>query len=318
MQRIDVTRALGLEVNVDCPDCRPLDILENPAITDIIVYVNPPEFYRVLRLIDPAWFEGRSVAGYFLWELSGLPRWWRPALRSLDEIWVPSSFVGDLVRHALPSRSPPVRITPPLVDGTEWRPATQRERADARDVLGIPQSAFVVLCSFSMTSTLARKNPLAAIESFRAAFPRHSGALLIIRCLDQAVYPDGAAQLHAAVAGDDHIRLVLEERFKTSLLPYYRAADALITLHRGEGFGLNIAEALAMDIPVVATAWSLNDEFLAHPLMHPVGSRQVPVVDPQAVYDAVPGATWAEPALDEATKALKAIAARRGFGIRTA
>jgi glycosyltransferase involved in cell wall biosynthesis len=113
--------------------------------------------------------------------------------------------------------------------------------------------------------------------------------------------------LRDAAAADPRIRLVLEETKNTAVMPYYQAADAVITLHRGEGLGLYVAEALAMRIPVVATGWSLNDEFLADPLMHAIGARQIPIVDPQHMYDIVPGTTWAEPDVDEAATALRSL-----------
>ena len=120
------------------------------------------------------------------------------------------------------------------------------------------------------------------------------------------MFSPGVAELRAAASDDDRILLMSGPNIP-SMRDCYRAADAYLSLHRGEGFGLNIAEALMQGIPAVATAYSINDEFLAHPLFRPVGSRQIEVVDPQHHYDIVPGATWADPDIREAADLLRQV-----------
>jgi glycosyltransferase involved in cell wall biosynthesis len=307
VQRIDLTAAIGLPENIDRSDCCGLEILADDSITDLVVHMNPPELYRAMRMLDPAWLDSRAVVGCFMWELHRAPSWWAPAIDSLDEVWVSSRFVKEALVDVVPDAASRVCIVRYGVDRSAWRPASTEERAAARRLLDLPTTEFVIMTSFAMSSSLARKNPIGAMESFRAAFVAGEPARLIVRCVDHHVYADGVAALRDAAATDPRIRLVLEETKNTAVMPYYQAADALITLHRGEGFGLYVAEALAMNIPVVATAWSLNDDFLAHPMLYAVGASQIPIVDPQHMYDIVPGTTWAEPSVDDAAKALRSL-----------
>lgn len=310
VRRIDVTDLFGFDRNIEAGECRGLDALSEPGLTDIVIHMNPPQFYRALRWIDPRLVKERALIGYFAWELARVPRGWQAALACVDQVWVPSVFVRDAIGAGLPAATPRIRVSPHRLQPDIWRKPTLRERQSARGEFGLPDGVFVFLTSFAMTSSLARKNPLGAVHAFRKAFPKGDRQVaLIIRCLDHEAYPKGRQRLLDEAGMDRRIRVVLEEKFGTSIRRYYHAADSLVSLHRGEGFGLNIAEALAMDIPVVATAWSLNDEFVSHPRFYGVPSTKVPITDPQRMYSNVSGTTWADPDLDEAARLLNMVRA---------
>ena len=83
--------------------------------------------------------------------------------------------------------------------------------------------------------------------------------------------------------------------------------DVLVSLHRAEGYGLTIAEAMALGRPVVATGWSGNVDFMAGPGCFAVPWRLVPARDPQATYD-LPDAVWAEADVAAAAVALRQVA----------
>jgi glycosyltransferase involved in cell wall biosynthesis len=160
-----------------------------------------------------------------------------------------------------------------------------------------------------MKSTLARKHPMAAIEAFRRAFPAEVNATHLIRCLDHAAFPEGLARMQAAASGDERIRVVAIGREESSIEDAYLACDVYLSLHRSEGFGLNLAEALSMGLPVIGTRWSLGDAIADHRLFIPVPSTLVGVVDDQHLYDRVAGARWAEPDVGFAADALSRVAA---------
>ena len=88
----------------------------------------------------------------------------------------------------------------------------------------------------------------------------------------------------------------------------YAKADVLLSLHRSEGFGLTIAEAMLAGLPVIATNWSGNVDFLTKERGVPIGYRLVPSRDPQATYDHA-HMHWAEPDIGEAAEALRRLRA---------
>jgi glycosyltransferase involved in cell wall biosynthesis len=97
-----------------------------------------------------------------------------------------------------------------------------------------------------------------------------------------------------------------------------RDCDAFISLHRAEGFGLGLAEAMYLAKPVIGTAWSGNMDFMTAENSHPVPYELVPV--PQGAYPQAENQEWAEPNLDAATAAMLALvddqAAAKALGAR--
>jgi hypothetical protein len=162
-----------------------------------------------------------------------------------------------------------------------------------------------------MAANFTRKNPLAAIAAFQRAFPR-SGAMsafLLLRCPDASNYPAGEEALKRAAHDDDRIRIL--NRAAAPLMMFYQAIDVYLSLHRSEGYGLQLVEALQVGADVVATGWSIGDDISKRPGFHPVRSTQTPVRDPQGVYAAVPDATWAEPNIADAAALLTQCARER-------
>ena len=100
---------------------------------------------------------------------------------------------------------------------------------------------------------------------------------------------------------------------QASLDALYGEADAVISLHRSEGFGLVIAEAMLRGVPVVATGWSGNTDFLSKATGMPIGYDLVPAVDPQDTYD-FSETVWAEPRIEEAAQALRTLAEQSSAG----
>ncbi len=286
-----------------------------PAGAPLVLHVNGPSLPAALLALPRSLLRGRRVVGYWAWELGVVPATWRHAAPFVHEVWAPSRFTAAALESLVPGR---VRVVPHPVACSPPRPSALG-RAD----FGLPENAVVVLVSFSLASSFARKNPHAAIAAFRAAFAGRPDRILLLKIVHADHAPGDMEQLRAMVAGDAHIRL------ETRLLPaadshaLTRCADIVLSLHRSEGFGLVPAEAMLLGRPVVATDYSGTTDFLDATCGMPIPYRLVPAVDPRGVFEA-PGAVWAEADVPAAAAALRRLAddpalrARLGEAGRTA
>lgn len=303
---------------------RPEGVLDRAALRTlapgpIVVHLAPP-LYEAMYFWMPRKLRRRArLIGYWHWELDRVPPAWRAGVALCDEIWAPSDFVADAMRLLLgPGARQPVRVVPHAVDAIPLGPRKTIERCRAaRARQNLPQDAFIVGYSFSMSSNFTRKNPLGAIAAFQAAFPADTArdAMLLLRFPDPKVWPRGAAALAAAAAADPRILLIDGARRRMPIVDLYEALDVYLSLHRSEGYGLTLAEAADLGTSVIATGWGLPADIAARPEVQSVGWRLVRVEDPQGIYT-IPEARWAEPDVLEAAAKLRALyAARQGHGL---
>ncbi|NTW42511.1 MAG: glycosyltransferase, partial [Cellulomonadaceae bacterium] len=190
--------------------------------------------------------------GMWYWEVEEFPPTQHGGFASLDEVWVATDFV----RQAVERHSPvPVRtITPPL---PQRGPDPVLTRAD----LGLPDAP-VLLFSFDFLSTAERKNPLGLLDAFRRAFAPGEGPVLVVKSINADQRPGPAEQLRLAAAGQPDV-LLLEEYLDADARDALVAlCDCYVSLHRSEGLGLTMAEAMAWGKPVIATGYSGNLQFM--------------------------------------------------------
>jgi glycosyltransferase involved in cell wall biosynthesis len=268
----------------------------------LILHVNGPYMRYVAARLGRRFLAGRRIIGYWNWELPIMGPDWHRGFSQLHEIWVPTKFNRD----ALPANLKlPVRIVP--------HPAKRYGAERARDRYGLPEDAFVVLTAFDMGSAYTRKNPRAAIAAFRQAFGGDPKALMILKVGHAADAGWAMQDLTQAIAGAGNIRLLRETLSSADMAGLVASADVVLSLHRAEGFGLLLAEAMLHEVPVVATNWSGNVDFMSAEDSGLVGYRLVPPNDPQGTYN-LPGAQWADPSVDEAAAWLNRL--RRQMGLR--
>lgn len=285
-------------------------VLPPPGVP-LVFHVNPPSLGWAMRHLPAGALAGRRIIGYWAWELPVMPALWRVGLRLVHEVWVPSRFTADAVATMLPAdgRIPlrvvphPVAVRPPVPSGL------------SRGDFGWPAEAVVVLAGFNLASSLARKNPMAAIAAFRAAFGDRLDRVLVLKIGHVDHFPDDFAKILAAVDGAANIRIETSEMQAADLHAMTRCADIILSLHRSEGFGLVPAEAMLLGRPVVATGWSGNMDFMEAGAAALVGYRLVEARDPRGVLE-VPGAVWAEPDVGEAAEWLVRLADDPGLRAR--
>ena len=266
----------------------------------LVLHVNAPLLPWVLLRLPRALVRGRRIIGYWAWELPIPSPDWAAGARLVHEIWVPSRFVADALDPLLPGR---VRVVPPPLAAVPPHPAPLDRAA-----FGLPAEAVIVLTSLNVASSFERKNPLAAIAAFRAAFGPRPDRLLVLKLGNPGHDPAALARLRAAIADAPNIRLETRTLPAADTHALTAAADIVLSLHRSEGFGLVPAEAMLLGRPVIATGWSGNLDFMDRDSAALVGHRLVPARDTRALYT-LRGALWAEPDVGEAVAWLRHLAA---------
>ncbi|KLD73495.1 glycosyltransferase family 4 protein [Xanthomonas hyacinthi] len=261
-----------------------------------IVFVNPDYLDAAFDRVGRARMEGHYVIACWFWELEVVPASWLKAIDMVDEIMVASQFLEDAFRQV--TGKPIMRVPPPL---SEWRDSGL-QRSD----FGLESHRFVFLCTFDFHSFMARKNPHAVVRSFKAAFPSDRGDVcLLVKSSNGHMYPDGMRDLLASAAGDPRILVRDEVIDRAHVHALQRCCDAYVSLHRAEGFGLGLAECMALGKPVIATAWSGNMEFMTAGNSCLVDYELVPV---DGQYPDSSRARWAEASTASAAEAMRWLA----------
>jgi len=243
----------------------------------------------------PSLLERSYRIGMWYWEVEEFPAAQHEGFRLVDEVWVASDFV----RRAIEPHSPvPVRTMTPPLPQPQINP--DRTRAD----LGLPERPFF-LFSFDFLSTVERKNPWGLVDAFEAAFAPGEGPVLVIKSINAARRPDQAERLRLRVAGLADI-LLLEDYLDAEDRDVLVAlCDCYVSLHRSEGLGLTMAEAMALGKPVIATGYSGNLQFMteANSFLVPWTPTSIPTgCDPYPS-----GGTWAEPDLEVAARFMRTV-----------
>jgi glycosyltransferase involved in cell wall biosynthesis len=262
----------------------------------LLASINSEQLVAAHHRISPDFFRERYVIGQWFWELEEAPSWFAPAFPLLDELWAPTRFIESMLRACVP---PSVRVMymplPVLVPTIDASLSRAHFGLDER---------YMFLFAFDFMSVMKRKNPLGLVEAFRAAFSDGEGPQLVIKGINGDKRPAELAALRHAVSGRTDITFIdgYFTRIETSTL--IGLADCYVSLHRSEGLGLTISEAMSLAVPVIATAYSGNLDFMKNTNSKLVPSlKRVPVGFGAEGYS--PTATWMEPDLEQAAQYMR-------------
>lgn len=261
-----------------------------------VVAVNADQLPHVRSQLGEECFAGRYTIGQWAWELEEFPPSCAKSFALVDEVWA----ISDFTRTALEAvGDTPVYVCPPAIVPPAVDPAI------GRDALGLPENRFVYLFSFDLFSDVERKNPLGLVEAFTSAFPKEEvdGPLLVLKAINGDQRPDDLEKIRSATRGRADV-LVIDRYFDTKeQAAMMAAADCYVSLHRSEGFGLTMAEAMALGKPVIATGYSGNLEFMDDSTAYLVRWEYGEVPQGREPYRA--GARWAEPDVSDAARLIR-------------
>lgn len=239
--------------------------------------------------------------GYWFWELANFPNEWLGALDLVDELWAPSRFIETALR----------RVTTKKV--TYMPVAVEFEVAPVADdsIRALPEDRFLFLFSYDFHSYAGRKNPGAVVAAFLRAFPEDDRVGLVVKTVHGAQHPEAYNELLALQARDMRVTVIDKVLPRDQMYALIDRCDAYVSLHRSEGFGLGLAEAMYLGKPVIGTAYSGNEDFMSAENSCLVDYRLIPV--PEGAYPFAQDQVWADPDVTQAAEYMKRLVEDRDF-----
>lgn len=261
----------------------------------VIAAINAELNEPMRNLFGKFFFHDTYVIGQWFWELEVAPPWYKPAYKYVNELWAPTRFIEQMLRNEAPKEIHVEYMPLPL---RKPRVVENAQRSDLE-----LDDRFMFLFTFDFMSVMKRKNPMGLIEAFKKAFAPGEGPMLVLKCINGETRPEMFDDMKKAAAGRDDIIIMnkyLDSDMSAALM---NLCDCYVSLHRSEGLGLTIAEAMLLGKPVIATGYSGNLDFMTPETSFMVPWKRVKVGEGAEAYDA--DATWAEPDLDVAAEMMR-------------
>lgn len=257
-----------------------------------LIHINPHELGLAFIQQDASVWNYRYNIGYWLWELEEFPDEWIPCFQCLDEIWAPSEFICNAIRK---KTTLPVRCMPYYVDvhiGTIYD----------RKHFGIPEDKFLYLMMYDQSSCMERKNPIGVLNAFKMAFEKENENVGLVIKINNPT-PESRKQIRSVLDGYTNVYLIEETLSRDEVNSLTKCVDVVVSLHRAEGFGLVLAEAMLLGTPTVATNWSSNTEFMNENVACMVDYELITIEKDMPPFKA--GNRWADANLDQAAEYMK-------------
>lgn len=263
-----------------------------------LLHVNADQSRVARDYLGSELFRDRYTLGYWFWEMPEFPDCLHFAFDQVDEILVSSEYNRQAIAACT---AKPVTLIP-LAIQVDIEPILNRQQ------LHLEEDCFLFLHISDALSMPQRKNPQGVIDAFLHAFgdQPHMAVRLQLKVSNLEHQPTLAQELREAVARDSRIRLIEGYLDRHTLNNLLNACDCYVSLHRAEGFGLPLAEAMYLGKPVIATHWSGNVDFMDEDNSLPVGYRLVELSESVGPYEK--GQIWAEPDLQEAAQRMRELA----------
>ncbi|MBJ8055337.1 glycosyltransferase [Bacillus cereus] len=282
-------------INYSLPHVKSLDFSwKHKEITDpihdvTIFHMNPDVFPTAHKQLGHQFFNGRYNIGYWHWELPELPREWYSSFKLVDEVWVPSSFVLEAVSK---KTNLPVTRIPHCIQ-------VECPECIHREYFNLPTDRFLFLSMYDPRSVQQRKNPIAAIQAFQKAFSKDDSSVGLVLKINSSNYNLAEVkQIQNLIRDNRNIYLINQSLNRGEANALIQSVNCVVSLHRSEGFGLVLAEAMYLGKPVIGTNWSGNTDFMNADNSYPVNYTLVPIKRNYGPYKHYQ--IWAEPDIEHA------------------
>lgn len=267
---------------------------ENKISSDLpyninLIHINPHELGLAFQQAHDKIWDGRYNIGFWLWELEDFPDEWVPCFHCMDEIWTPSKFITDCIQKKTNLKV----VTIPYHVGLT---IPEKSKCHYRKRFHIPTDKFLFLMMYDRTSMTERKNPKAVIDAFKIAFSNDEDVGLVIKISNSSEKEINL--IRSMLPDHKNVYFITEilERHQVNELIY--CVDAVVSLHRAEGFGLVLAEAMLLGTPTIATNWSSNTEFMTKETACMVDAELITL--DRDIGSFKKGNRWAEPDVEQA------------------
>ncbi|HTR16613.1 MAG TPA: glycosyltransferase, partial [Acetobacteraceae bacterium] len=266
-----------------------------------LILANADQMERLIDLYPRGTFNDAYNVAVWAWELAAFRPDWFACFGALDEVWTNSDF--EVMSIASIAPVPVFKVRLPVT-------AQARPRDAAREAFGIPKDRLVFMVAFDAGSTSARKNPQMMVEAFKEAFSQDERVFLVLKLHSNNLEPQITRQLSRSLRGAENVLVIADRLQDEEMAVLQSACDCFVSAHRSEGFGLNIAEFMALGKPVIATNYSGNLEFFDETTGYPIDYRLIEIEKQAGPY--MPGYLWAEPDQDSLVRQLRAVYENQG------
>ena len=271
-----------------------------------LVHVNADQSHEFVNQKGRKYLFDRYNIGYWFWELSRFPEQWHSAFEYFHEIWVASKFTQESIARSSPI--PVVKMTFPVK-------LDENQGVPNRTLFSLPEHKYLFGFMFDYLSLMERKNPFGLIEAFRNAFNQDDEVMLVIKTINSEYAPEKAALLQEGARGCN-VRFIDRHVTPYEMSMLMASFDSFISLHRSEGFGIGMAQAMFLRKPVIATGYSGNMDFMDHNNSFLVRYKLVELEKDYGPYEK--GNVWADPNLDHAAELMQLVVSNRPLAMKIA
>lgn len=257
-----------------------------------LIHINPYELGMAYLEMDHSVWDYRYNIAYWLWELEEFPKEWTPCFHCLNEIWAPSEFICNAIRK---KTTLPVKCMPYHVDVVIHQ---EYGRSDFQ----LPKDKFLFLMMYDHSSCMERKNPIGVMQAFMKAFDKEDNKVGLVIKINNPVKED-IEKINSIMNGYQNIYFIQETLNRDQVNSLIQCVDVVVSLHRAEGFGLVLAEAMLLGTPTIATNWSSNTEFMNSDVSCMVNYKLITIEQDMPPFQA--GNRWADPDIGQAAEYMR-------------